>query len=111
MARWGAIVRDLLPWVALAGLLQVAAFGGIGGDMRELLLKWGPGLLIFLVVAQQVPAFVRATQRQADAMSAMAQELREVPRRDEFKFQDLLIGQELILRELGELKKRIRDER
>jgi hypothetical protein len=109
MERTRALAKELLPWGALAAFTGAAVWGDVGPEMRELLLKWGPGLLIFLVIAQSVPPFVRAAQKQADAMAMLARELHEVPRRDEFKFQDLLIGQELILRELAELKKRVPD--
>lgn len=105
--RLRELAKDLLPWAALAGFTGAALWGDIGPELRELLLKWGPGLLIFLAVIQYAPAFVRAVQKQADAMAGVAADLRELPRRDEMKFEDLRIGQELILRELAELKKRI----
>jgi hypothetical protein len=109
MERWRGLAQDLLPWAALAAFTGVAVVGDVGPDMRELLLKWGPGLLIFLVIVQHVPTFVRASQRQADAMMAMARQLEELPRRDEFKFQDLMIGQELMLRKLADIEKRLAD--
>ncbi len=113
--------RVLLPWVAFTALLGIGAVGDIGPELKELLIQWGPGLLIFLVVAQHVPGFVRAAQRQADAMTivaresqkqadaitAVARDLEELPRRDEMKFEDLRIGQELMLRKLGEIEKRL----
>lgn len=106
--------KEFLPWGGLAAFTLAAVFGDLGPDLKKLLVEWGPGVLIFLVVMQHAPALVRAQQRQADAMGAQAgamtaltRELQELPRRDDLKFQDLVIGQELILRKLGELEDRL----
>lgn len=101
------VAKELLPWGGLATFIVAAVFGELGPELKKLLIEWGPGLLIFLVVMQQAPAFVRATQRQADAMSALAGEFKELPRRDDLKFQDLALGQELILRKLAEIDGRL----
>ncbi len=99
-----AVAKDLLPWGGLAAFIATAVFGDLGPELKTLVIQWGPGLLVFLVVAQHAPSFVRAAQRQADAMTSVARELGELPRRDDLKFQDLAVGQELILRKLGELE-------
>jgi len=103
--------QEFLPWAALAVFTGAAIWADIGPEMRELLFKWGPGLLIFLVIAQHVPTLVRAQARQADAMGAVARQLEDLPRRDELKFQDVIIGQELILRELADVKARLDEQR
>lgn len=97
MDRWRAWAKDLLPWGALAAFTGIAVAGDVGPEMKELLLKWGPGLLIFLVIVQHAPAFVRAAQTQADAMVAMARELQDLPQREDL--QELLLGQEALRRE------------
>lgn len=109
MERWREAAKELLPWGALAAFTAVATWGDVGPEMRELLLKWGPGLLIFLVVVQHLPAAVKALQKQADAITALSVDLKDLPRRDEMKFQDLALGQELILRELANIKKELND--
>ena len=109
-----ATAQPFLPWVGLAAMTGVAAFGNVGPEMMKLLLQWGPGLLIFLTIVQHLPSLVRAqqaqaaaNQQQAVAMVSLASELQNLPRRDDMKFQDLLIGQELIIKDLAELKRRI----
>lgn len=87
----------------------------LSGIPPEVLL-WGPGIVIliglFLLVKYTVPKnffgrFVEAQERQAGAIEHLTTALKELPRRDEFKFQELLIGQQMIDERIEGLDKRL----
>ncbi len=103
--------QPFLPWVGLAGMTAVAAFGNVGPQLMRLLLEWGVGLLIFLAFMQYAPALLRAQQHQAVATEklaashmAVATEMGQLRQRDDLKFEQILLGQQLILDRLNAME-------
>jgi hypothetical protein len=107
MDRLRELMRDLMPWLALAGLTSAAVVGDLAPELKELLIKWGPGLLIFVVVVQQAPAFVRAQEQQAAHLGALTRVVERLPNRDELRFDAVLTGQQVILDRLEEIEAKV----
>lgn len=58
------------------------------------------------LLAMFVPSFVRTQKDQAVAMTSVAESLRGLPQKDEMKFESILIGQEMLHREVKRLHDR-----
>ncbi len=100
-----AIMRRYGPWATLAaGAVGIAAYGlpPWAIDMTKL---WGPGFLMVLAVfagiAYYVPRdlikqFFQSHKDQAVALTSLADAVKNLPQRDEMKFESVLIGQEML---------------
>lgn len=76
----------------------------------ELAALWGPALIILAGLyglARRPPTFVsdlvKAQQAQAEAMGTLAQSVTHLPQRQDMKFDELLIGQQMILTQLDKI--------
>lgn len=101
-----ALAKDFLPWGGLAAFLAAAIFGGLGADLKLLLIQWGPGLLIFLVLVAHLSTFVRATERTASALTSIARSQEGMAKHEDI--QEVLIGQEALRRETVETREELR---
>lgn len=81
----------------------------------ELAALWGPALVILAglyALARRPPTIVRdlvqAQQAQAEAMGKLAQSVTHLPQRQDLKFDELLIGQQMILTQLDKIDSQCR---
>lgn len=93
-AGTGLIDINLPPWVI------------------DMLKQWGPaGVLIlgfvYYVPRDSLPALVRSQQAQAVAMTSIAESLRALPQKDDLKFQEIIVGQEMLNERLDTITDKI----
>ncbi|MDZ4373072.1 MAG: hypothetical protein U1C74_16835 [Phenylobacterium sp.] len=62
---------------------------------------------LILVGRQFIPRFLASQEKVAESLTGISQTLQHLPQRDEFKFQELVIGQELIHQWITTVDKRL----
>lgn len=83
--------------------------------LLELAALWGPALVILAglyALARRPPSIVqdlvKAQQAQAEAMGKLANGVMHLPQRGDLKFDELLIGQQMILTQLDKIDSQCR---
>lgn len=90
----GALAIELPPWAVKS------------------LEQWGPAAAIMLLILWYVPRdsikdFILAQQAQAVAMTSVAENIKALPQKDHMKFEEVLIGQEMLHRSLDRVHARL----
>ena len=113
-----AIVDALKRFAPL--LLGGAAFAS-GAMVVELpswaidsLRQWGPAAALLLILIWYVPRsaiqdFISAQKEQAVALTSVAENIKALPQKDHMKFEELIIGQEMLNRSIDRLHDRLDD--
>lgn len=71
------------PWLTET----LASLGSVGAFI---------GLMIYYVPRDFLPRFVKSQETQAVAMASIAESLRSLPQKDDLKFQEIIVGQEML---------------
>lgn len=101
--RWVTRLNALLPW-GIIGLMASTAIGDPFPDSIDRLIHQNGAVLLFVWLGVlYMPQLIRAISGQASAMSDLAGAVRDLPRKEDMKFEQILIGQEY----LADLVKRL----
>lgn len=80
--------------------------------VTQQLALWGPGLLVilmgFYIVQRFAPPFIEAQKDQAVAMTRVADALGQLPQKEDLKFEQLAVGQQLIAQEMDGMRADLR---
>ncbi len=78
----------------------------------DMLKQWGPAGVLILGVGWYVPRtaikdFIEAQKGQAVALNSLAESVKSLPQKDHMKFEEILIGQEMLNRSLDRVHARL----
>jgi hypothetical protein len=105
--RMRDIATAALPW-GILGLLGASALGGnVSEGIHRLIQQNGAVLLLVAIIIQYAPRAIDAQKAQASAMADLAAAVRNAPQRSDLKFDEILIGQQLILDRQEALERRL----
>lgn len=105
--RLKVMSRELLPWAGMTGMGYLLVTGELAQEAQKALVLWGPAILLIFMGWQYLPSFIESQKQNAAAMTDVAASLRNLPQRDELRFQEILIGQQLTLDEIKAIASRI----
>lgn len=97
---------------AAAGAVSAGAFSfDLPAWAVEMLRQWGPGGVLIAGFAWYVPRssikdFFQSQKDQAVATQSLADAVKNLPQRDEMKFESILVGQEMLQRDVRRLHDR-----
>lgn len=67
------------------------------------------GLIVYYVPRDFLPRFVRSQEAQASALTSLAENVKNLPQKDHMRFDEILIGQEMLNRSLDRVHARLDD--
>jgi len=78
----------------------------------DMLKQWGPAGILILLFAWYVPRtavteFISSQQAQAAALTALAENVKQLPQKDHMKFEEILLGQQMMLNSVDRLHNRL----
>lgn len=99
-------------------IVGAAAVAGstLGADLppwaQKMLEQWGPAGVLLLGIVWYIPRsavqdFIAAQKDQAVALTSVAESIKALPQKDHMKFEELLIGQEMLHRSLDRVHERL----
>lgn len=102
------------PWLDAAlplGVLVLMGYSLLGGPVSEgiarLVQQNGAVLLLVVVLMQWAPQAIESQRAQARALGELTEAIRELPRRDDLKFEQVLVGLQYVAQELKEVKQKL----
>ena len=86
------IASSILPW-GILGLMGASALGsGVSESVQKLVQQNGAVLLLVALLLQYLPRWLEVQMQQAAALSKLATAVTELPKREDLKFEQVLIG-------------------
>ena len=114
----GELTQAVKKWGGVAALGVAAgavSAGAFNFDLPawavEMLKQWGPAGVLIAGFAWYVPRrslsdFFQSSKDQAVATQSLADAVKNLPQRDEMKFESIIVGQEMMHREIKRLHER-----
>lgn len=95
--RLHGLATAALPW----GILVVLGVGALSGEVSEsiqrLVQQNGAALLLVAILVQYAPRVIEAQRAQAAAMAELGAAVREIPRQQDLRIEQVQIGIQMIL--------------
>lgn len=107
------IFKKFAPlWIGGAAFVSGAMGLELPDWAIESLKQWGPAaallaLFVWYVPRDSIRDFILAQQAQAVALTSVAENLKSLPQKDHMKFEEILIGQEMLHRSLDRVHERL----